>query len=49
MLDKNLHLAGFIIRNLTRCTVTWTSNFPSCLFRSWDSVAASQNVRGFTV
>jgi len=21
-----LHLVGFIIRNLARCTVTWTSN-----------------------
>jgi len=22
-----VHLVGFIIRNLSRCTVTWTSNF----------------------
>jgi len=21
-----VHLVGFIIRNLSRCTVTWTSN-----------------------
>ena len=25
--EKLVHLVGFIIRNLTRCTVTWTSNF----------------------
>jgi hypothetical protein len=24
--EKLMHLVGFIIRNLTRCTVTWTSN-----------------------
>jgi len=24
--EKLVHLVGFIIRNLTRCTVTWTSN-----------------------
>jgi len=24
--DTLVHLVGFIIRNLTRCTVTWTSN-----------------------
>jgi len=22
-----VHLVGFILRNLTRCTVTWTSNY----------------------
>jgi len=22
-----VHLVGFIIRNLTRCMVTWTSNY----------------------
>jgi len=21
-----MHLVGFIVRNLSRCTVTWTSN-----------------------
>jgi len=35
--EKLVHLVGFIIRNLTRCTVTWTSNSlalhkPSALF-----------------
>jgi len=24
--EKLVHLVGFIIRNLTRCTVIWTSN-----------------------
>jgi len=24
--EKLVHLVGFIIRNLTGCTVTWTSN-----------------------
>jgi hypothetical protein len=24
--EKLVHLVGFIIRNITRCTVTWTSN-----------------------
>ena len=24
--EKLVHLVGFIIRNVTRCTVTWTSN-----------------------
>ena len=27
--EKLLHLVCFIIRNLTRCTVTWTSNLQS--------------------
>jgi hypothetical protein len=27
--EKSVRLVGFIIRNLTRCTVTWTSNY-SC-------------------
>jgi len=27
-----LHLAGFIIRNLSRCMVTWTSNRFDCLY-----------------
>jgi hypothetical protein len=27
--EKSVHLVGFIIRNLTRCTVTWMSNY-SC-------------------
>ena len=26
--EKLVHLVGFIIRNLTQCTVTWTSNSP---------------------
>jgi len=30
--EKLMHLVGFIIRNLTRWTVTWTSNFCPCLF-----------------
>ena len=25
--EKLVHLVGFIIRSLTRCTVTWTSNY----------------------
>ena len=29
-LEKLVHLVGFIIRNLSRCTVTWTSN--SCFY-----------------
>ena len=24
--EKSVHLVGFIIRNLSRCTVTWTSD-----------------------
>ena len=24
--EKSVHLVGFIVRNLARCTVTWTSN-----------------------
>ena len=27
--EKLVHLVAFIIRNLSRCTVTWTSNSPS--------------------
>jgi hypothetical protein len=27
--EKLLHLVGFIIRNLSRCTVTWTTNYHS--------------------
>jgi len=27
--EKIVHLVGFIIRNLSRCTVTWTSNVQS--------------------
>jgi hypothetical protein len=26
--EKLVHLVGFIIKNLSRCTVTWTSNWP---------------------
>jgi len=40
--EKSVHLVGFIIRNLTRCTVTWTSNsfvsswYPyQCLDPTW--------------
>jgi len=31
--EKLMHHVGFIIRNLTRCTVTWTSNLWSMLSR----------------
>jgi hypothetical protein len=27
--EKLVHLVGFIIRNVTRCTITWTSNLRS--------------------
>jgi len=30
--EKSVHLVGFIIRNISRCTVTWTSN-ATLLFR----------------
>jgi hypothetical protein len=30
--EKLAHLVGFIVRNLTRCTITWTSNFS----KSWE-------------
>jgi len=30
-----VHLVGFIIRNLSRCTVTWTSKFSKILFRRY--------------
>ena len=28
--EKSVHLVGFIIGNLSRCTVTWTSNNQNC-------------------
>ena len=31
--EKLVHLVGFIVRNLLRCTVTWTSNRPLCSLR----------------
>ena len=31
--EKLVHLVGFIIRNLTRCTVTWTSHIVLNLIR----------------
>jgi hypothetical protein len=30
--EKFVHLVGFIIRNLSRCTVTWTSNSRSSMY-----------------
>jgi hypothetical protein len=30
--EKLVHLVGFIIRNLTQCTVTWTSNLSYVFF-----------------
>jgi hypothetical protein len=29
--EKLVHIVGFIIRNLSRCTVTWTSNYADLL------------------
>jgi len=33
--EKLVHLVGFIIRNLTRCTVTWTSNLSRGPYFIW--------------
>jgi len=30
-LEKLVHLVGFIVRNIWRCTVTWTANKIGCL------------------
>ena len=36
--EKLVHLVGFIIRNLSRCTVTWTSNLKQiCLHKKLKS------------
>ena len=32
-IEKLVHLVGFIIRNLSRCTVTWTSNLELYIFK----------------
>jgi len=34
--EKSVHLVGFIIRNLSRCTVTWTANSSHLL--SWSQL-----------
>jgi hypothetical protein len=43
-----VHLVGFIIRNLTRCTITWTSNSLTWIFctahKSWSVLAFDRNV-----
>ena len=47
--EKLEHLVGFIIRNLTRCMVTWTSNtllilvFIYCVHRSLTGITTHQN------
>jgi len=34
--EKLVHLVGFIIRNLSRCTVTWTSNVTISIIILWN-------------
>jgi len=50
--EKLVHLVGFIIRNLTQCTVTWTSNLSEFTFHlprgfisGFDSDPADSKVR----
>jgi hypothetical protein len=40
--DKLVHLVGFIIRNLTQCMVTWTSNMN--IVQSWTVIAYKDSV-----
>jgi len=40
-----VHLVGFTMRNLSRCTVTWTSNFSETnyIHHVYDHVATKQD------
>ena len=46
--EELVHLVGFIIRNLTRCTVTWTSNCLRSRFCFWSRrIQLSFHARAF--
>ena len=42
--EKLVHLVSFIIRNLSRCTVTWASNFTSTFTRISTNPLMNQQV-----
>ena len=42
--EKLVHLIDFIIRNLSRCTVTWTSNQTWCIFRQHANICLTAHM-----